>query len=514
MSGLTLPSRREVLWSGVAGAAVAALPGGLVGCAREADMGTEMVGPSAALAAFGLDEAGASRVLSELLSRGADFGDLYFQRSRTNIISLEDGRISRASASVDLGVGIRAVAGEQTGYAYSEDLSLEAMLGAARTAAAIARSSGRPGPQRFELQRTPSLYSLAVPWSGVGVEQKLPILRKVEAMARAADPSILKASVNWMDTEEHVVVVASTGQVLAEQRPMTRLWCQLTARRGADTVSNSSNLAARQGVDWYDARLATLVKQAVDRTLILFEARRPPAGEMPVLLAAGASGILLHEAIGHGLEADFNRKGVSIYSDKIGQKIAPDFVTIVDNGVLPHERGALAFDDEGVPCERTVLVEKGVLRSYLHDQISARHYKMDSTGSGRRESFRHVPMPRMRCTYMENGPHERGELIAAVKKGILAETFTNGQVQIGAGDYTFYIKNGWAIEDGKLAYPIKDVNIIGNGPESLRRVTMAANDAVLDTGGWTCGKDGQGVPVSQGLPTVLVSEMTVGGVDA
>jgi TldD protein len=246
--------------------------------------------------------------------------------------------------------------------------------------------------------------------------------------------------------------------------------------------------------------------------MVLFDAKRPPAGELPVILAAGASGILLHEAIGHGLEADFNRKGTSIYSTMLGQKIAPDFCTIVDDAEVANERGALNVDDEGNETERTVLVENGVLRSYLHDQISADHYKLKSTGSGRRQSYRHVPLPRMRCTYMTNGPHSREEVIAAVKgTGIIAETFTNGQVQIGAGDYTFYIKNGWLVEDGKITAPIKDVNIIGNGPESLKRITMAANDSKLDTGGWTCGKDGQGVPVSQGLPTVLVSKMTVGG---
>jgi TldD protein len=297
---------------------------------------------------------------------------------------------------------------------------------------------------------------------------------------------------------------------------MARLYVNVTAEQGGVTQSNGSNIAGRRGFDWFDdAALRKVAKEAVDRTMVLFDARRPPAGELPVILAAGASGILLHEAIGHGLEADFNRKGTSIYATMIGQKIAPDFVTIVDDALLDHERGALNVDDEGNDTERTVLVENGVLRSYLHDQISADHYRLPPTGSGRRESYRHAPLPRMRCTYMTNGPHSREEVMAAVKgTGIIAETFTNGQVQIGAGDYTFYIKNGWLVENGKITAPIKDVNIIGNGPESLRRITMAANDSRLDTGGWTCGKDGQGVPVSQGLPTVLVSKLTVGGENA
>jgi TldD protein len=245
--------------------------------------------------------------------------------------------------------------------------------------------------------------------------------------------------------------------------------------------------------------------------MILFDARLPPAGEMPVVLAAGASGILLHEAIGHGLEADFNRKNVSIYADMMGRQVAPDFVTVVDDGTIDDERGALNVDDEGTPTERTVLIENGVLKNYLHDRISARQYDVPLTGSGRRESFRHVPLPRMRCTFMENGPHEYDELIAAVDRGIVCETFTNGQVQIGAGDFTFFVKNGWMIENGKITYPIKNVNIIGNGPAALKDIAMAAADLKLDTGGWTCGKDGQGVPVSQGLPSVLVKKLVVGG---
>jgi TldD protein len=245
--------------------------------------------------------------------------------------------------------------------------------------------------------------------------------------------------------------------------------------------------------------------------MILFEARRPPAGEMPVVLAAGASAILLHEAIGHGMEADFNRKGTSIYSTMIDKKVAHETVTIVDSALHPHERGALNIDDEGNATEETVLVDGGVMRSYLHDRISAKHYGVESTGSGRRQSFRHVPMPRMRCTYMHSGPHTKEEIIAAVDRGIVAETFTNGQVQIGAGDFTFFVKNGWLIENGRLTTPIKDVNIIGNGPDALRDITMVGDDLEFDTGGWTCGKSGQGVPVSQGMPTALVSKLTVGG---
>jgi TldD protein len=293
------------------------------------------------------------------------------------------------------------------------------------------------------------------------------------------------------------------------------MFVTVTAERDGERQSNRANIAARRGIDFYtEENLRRVAQQAVDRTMILFEARRPPAGEMPVVLASGASGILLHEAIGHGMEADFNRKEISIYAEMLNRQVAEPFVTIVDDGTLESERGALNVDDEGQPAGRTVLVENGRLVSYMHDGISSRHYGVDVTGSGRRQSFRHPPMPRMRCTYMEPGPHTRDEIIENVQRGILAETFTNGQVQIGAGDYTFYIKNGWLIEDGRLTAPIKDVNIIGTGPETLRRISMVADDAELDTGGWTCGKRGQSVPVSLGIPTVLVSELTVGGENA
>jgi TldD protein len=286
----------------------------------------------------------------------------------------------------------------------------------------------------------------------------------------------------------------------------------VTAVKDGEVQSSHASLAGRHGIDWFtEERLQEVCRDAVERCLLLFEARRPPAGEMPVVLAAGASGILLHEAIGHGMEADFNRKGVSIYSTMIDQKVASDEVTIVDSALHPHERGALNVDDEGGATEETVLVDAGTMRTYLHDRISAKHYGVASTGSGRRESFRHVPMPRMRCTYMRAGPHTKDEIIASVDRGIVAETFLNGEVAIGAGDFTFYIKNGWLIEKGKITAPIKDVNIIGNGPEALRNITMVGDDLKLDSGGWTCGKNGQGVPVSQGMPTALVSSLTVGG---
>jgi TldD protein len=505
--------RRDFLGQVAAGSAVVSMPAFLSGCGvQQATQVAEPTPDNPFMTWFGIDEATIARVMAELSANGADTADLYFQHQRTNNLSMEDGIVSRANSGISQGVGLRVVIGEQTGYAFTEDLTLDSMLAAARTAAAIARGTAVVAPQSYNAKRTGDLYTTAMPWSDVGIDRKLPILQQVEAYARQADPAIQKVSVNWADADDRVLIATLDGHLIMDHRPMTRLSAFLTASRDGETQSGYSNIAARQDFSWYnEARIKTMVDEAVDRTMILFEAKRPPAGEMPVILAAGASGILLHEAIGHGMEADFNRKGTSIYSDMIGKKVAEPFVTIVDQGTIPKERGALNYDDEGNECGRTTLVENGVLRSYLHDSISSRQYKVAATGSGRRQSYQYAPMPRMTCTFMEDGPHTREEIVAAVDHGIIAETYTNGQVQIGAGDYTFYVKNGWLVEGGKVTAPIKDVNIIGNGPESLRRITMVANDAKLDTGGWTCGKNGQMVPVSQGIPTVLVSNMTVGG---
>jgi TldD protein len=511
-------NRRRFLHTAGAGTALLTMPKFLAGCAKNGTTVAATATPENPFFAwFGVDEAMLRRVMSELTSRGATHADIYFQHTRSNSIAMEDGIVSQAYSNIEQGVGLRVVVGDQVGYAFTEDITEDAMTAAARTAAAIAKGRAEVAPQRFSVRAgDPTHYRVAVPWSEVGVDKKLPKIQQAEAMVRAGEASLKKVSVYWSDSEERVMVVNKDGRIVTDMRPMARMYVNLTAEKNGKQQSNGSNIAGRRGFEWFDdTQLQKVTKEALDRTMVLFDAKRPPAGELPVILAAGASGILLHEAIGHGLEADFNRKGTSIYATMLGQKIAPDFCTIVDDAEVANERGALNVDDEGNATERTVLVENGVLRSYLHDQISADHYKMKSTGSGRRESYRHVPLPRMRCTYMTNGPHTREEVIAAVKgTGIIAETFTNGQVQIGAGDYTFYIKNGWLVEDGKVTAPIKDVNIIGNGPESLKRITMAANDSKLDTGGWTCGKDGQGVPVSQGLPTVLVSKMTVGGENA
>ncbi len=482
-----------------------------------------LTGPAAALdlpvgtyfERFGIDRRTLRRVLDAALSRGADDCDLYFEHSLGTSVGLTDNQVNRASTHVDLGMGVRARAGDSVGYAYTEDLSVQALLSAARTAAEIAATqAGRTSVDLGALQ-LPSYYPVQRRWEAVGMDVRVPMVKAWEEAAFARDSRIEKVQAFLMDGERVVMIVRPDGRLVQDYQPMTLSYVVCTAVDGEKRESSSYNLAGRAGLEFYDdpARHEALVNQAVDRTTFLLEAGKPPAGEMPVVLAKGSSGILLHEAIGHGLEADFNRKGVSIYAAKMGSRVAPEFVTIVDDGTVVGSRGAINVDDEGNHTEKTVLIREGVLESYLHDEISAAHYGVDPTGSGRRESFRHAPMPRMRATYMERGPHDPEEIIRSVEKGIYCETFANGQVQIGAGDFAFYMKTGYLIEDGRLTRPIKDVNIIGNGPAALETVEMVGDDMELDAGGWTCGKEGQGVPVSQGQPTIKIGSLVVGGVD-
>jgi TldD protein len=454
-----------------------------------------------------------AEALGAALSRGGDYADVFFQHRVSNDLALEDGAVNRAFTTVELGVGVRVVKGDQTGYGYSEDLSPEALKACAQTAAAIADGPSRAAPQRFHVAGgLPQRYPLKVPWEEIRPEQKLPVLDGVNARVFSADPRVKKVTVYFRDESGAVLLADSQGRIIEDAQPMTLLYVSCLAEDKGRREQGGYNVAGRAGFEFYEPeRLDRVVREAVARTTILFEASPPPAGEMPVVLAAGSSGILLHEAIGHGMEADFNRKNVSIYAEKIGKPIAKPFVNIVDDATNENARGAINVDDEGNEAGRTLLVENGVLATYLHDSISARHYGVKPTGNGRRQGYQFAPMPRMRATYMLPGPHKRDEIIASVKKGIYCQNFTNGQVNIGAGDFTFYVKNGYLVEDGKLTRPIKDVNIIGNGPKVLEKVDMVSDDLQLDEGGWTCGKDGQSVPVSQGLPTVRVSSMTVGG---
>ena len=486
-----------------------------------------LAGPAQALAAsgagaapgiryfarFGVTEKLLRDTLGEALSSGGDFADVFFQHKVGNTYVLEDGAVNRAFTNVELGVGVRVVKGDQTGYGFTEDLTPEGLRLAARTAAAIAMGPSRPGPQRFDATRElPSRYAVATRWEDVRPEKKLPLLRTLNEKTLAADARIRKVRVNFNDESGAILIADSDGRIVEDLQPMTVATVTCVAEQDGKREENYYNVAARADIAYYTPeRIERMVRECVKNTVVLFDATPAPAGEMPVVLAAGSSGILLHEAIGHGMEADFNRKNVSIYSDKIGKPVAKSFVNIVDEGTQDQARGALNVDDEGNVPGKTMLVQDGTLTTYLHDRISAKHYGVKPTGNGRRESYQYAPLPRMRSTYMLPGPHKKEEIVASVKSGIYCTRFTNGQVNIGAGDFTFYVKNGFLIEGGKLTRPIKDVNIIGNGPKVLELVDMVSDDLVIDEGGWTCGKDGQGVPVSQGMPTVRVASITVGG---
>jgi TldD protein len=464
---------------------------------------------------FGVTEKIIQDVMGEALSRGAEYCDIYFENSISNVIGLEDKIVNRANSSVGYGVGIRALKGDQTGYSYTEDLSPEAMKLAAKTAANIANDSKSIPPQKLNFRKPHNFYPIKTEWENVSIEQKIPHLQTINDKMFALDTRVMKSRVFFVDGETHVLIANSDGIVTYDYRPTTTLYASCTAEQNGVKEQNSFNLSGRYGIEFFtDERIDRIAGESVRRTVNQFEAVKPEAGEMEMIMAAGSSGILLHEAIGHGMEADFNRKNISIYSDKIDKPVAESFVTIVDDATNPNIRGSLNVDDEGGETELTYMVKNGILKSYLHDRISAKHYGIKPTGNGRRQSYKHTPMPRMRNTYMLNGPHTRNEIIASTKKGIYAEQFTNGQVFIGAGDFTFYVKSGYLIEDGKFTRPIKDVNIIGNGPDILKKVNMVGNDMKLAEGGWNCGKNGQSIPVSMGLPTVKVSSITVGGVNS
>ncbi|MEX0708472.1 MAG: TldD/PmbA family protein [Woeseia sp.] len=503
--------RRDFLGHLAAGSAVVSMPAFLQGCGSlfvNDPAGKPPANPF--LEWFGIDDAMASRVLSALAKNGADAAELYFQYRQSSDLVMEEGVITHSATDVIQGVGLRVVMGGQMGFAFTDDLALPGMLAAASRAATIAGGSEQIAPQAFAPSPAGNLYRTEVSWADVQLDRKLPLLQRAERAARAADPAVARVTVNWHDSDERVLIMTLDGRMITDARPMTRLSVQPVAKRGTAAYSGFASIAAREGIGWYtDQRIDRVAQTAVDRTLLLFDARRPPSGDMPVILAAGAGGILLHEAIGHAFEADFSRDGVSPYGGATGQKVAEPIITIVDDATIPGARGALNYDDEGTAGSRTVVVENGILRTCLHDAMTAQHYGTGTTGSARRESYRFAPMPRMTCTYIEDGPHERDEVIAAVSRGIIAETFTDVRVSPGGGDFMLHVRNGWMVENGKVTAPIRDVDISGNGPETLRRMTMAANDSALDRGGWMCGKKGQQVPVSQGMPTVLVSGMMV-----
>lgn len=465
---------------------------------------------------FGITDACCEKVLAQALSKGGDFADLYFEYTVNNYLVLEDGKVNSAYAIIDLGVGIRTVNGDQTGYAFTQELTENSMLEAAGTAATIA-SGGKPNVAPvFVALKTKNYYPLSKLWTDVPLQSRLPWVNGLNEKCFALDKAIIKVRAIFNDEQKRCYTVTSDGVKFEDLLPKNFLAASVVAQKGDKMEQGSYNLGGRREYSYYtDKVVDEIAKKAVGRAMILFDAVQPPAGEMPVVLAPGIPGILLHEAIGHGMEADFNRKKVSTYSTMLNKPVAKPFVNIVDDATNMRLNGSLNADDEGTPGQRTMLVENGILTSYLHDKISSKYYGVKPTGNGRRQSYKHMVIPRMRNTYMLNGPNTPDEIIKSVKKGIYCKDISNGQVNIGEGDFAFYVTNGSLIEDGKLTAPIKDINIMGNGPKILENVLMVGNDLELyQGGGGYCGKDGQRVPVGFGLPTLLVESMTVGGVKA
>jgi TldD protein len=463
---------------------------------------------------FEVDQKLLNKVIAAAMEKGADYADLFFEHTLNNTSALEDNKVNSAFSNIAYGVGIRVLKGDQTGYAYSETITEDAMLKAARTASNIANSSAKNTIVDVKEFTPPNYYAVKNSWEQASIKDKIPFMQRLNDNIFAGDKRVTKVNVYLGDSTSYILFYNSEGLITWDYRPMSYLVGVCIMEENGRTENFYSSRSMRMGSEFLTNELIDEVaKEAVDKTAILFKAGMPKAGEMEVVMAPGESGILLHEAMGHSFEADFNRKNTSIFSDKMGKKIAESFVTIKDDGTIPHLRGSINFDDEGNPTECTTLVDKGVLSNYLHDRISANYYKCKPTGNGRRQDFRNIPIPRMRTTYMDSGQHKNEEIIASVKNGIYVESFSNGQVNIGQGDFTFFVKLGYIIENGKLTKPIKDINIIGNGPQALADIVMVGDDMKMAQGTWTCGK-GQSAPVSMGIPTVKIKKLTVGGVTA
>lgn len=463
---------------------------------------------------WGLTEADLARALGEIFTHRVDYADLYFQYTRSEGWSLEEGIVKTGSFSIGQGVGVRAVSGEKTAFAYSDSLSVDALLSAANTVRGIARrGAGRVKVSAHVPQDdSRSLYADIDPLATLSAAEKVALLERVERMARAADPHVIQVMAGLGAEYDVVLIAGSDGRLAADVRPLVRLSLTVIAERNGRREMGHGGGGGRTGLDFFtDDRLQEYVDRAVHEALVNLEARPAPAGEMTVVLGSGWPGILLHEAVGHGLEGDFNRKGSSVFSGRIGERVASPGVTVIDDGTLPDRRGSLNVDDEGNATQRNVLIEDGILRGYMQDTLNARLMKTGATGNGRRESFAHLPMPRMTNTYMLAGATPPEEIIASVKKGLYAANFGGGQVDITNGKFVFSASEAYMIEDGKITYPVKGATLIGNGPDAMNRVSLIGNDMRLDSGVGTCGKDGQSVPVGVGMPTVRMDGLTVGG---
>ena len=464
----------------------------------------------------GLDESKLEKALSHSLSKGADFADLYFQSSRIESWMLEDKKVKSGSHSIDAGVGVRINNGEKTGFAYSDALTDEGMMQAVVTASSIAKSNKEVPSIKIQTAKIPDIYTQNDVLTGVQNSEILALLNRMDLIARKSDSRISKVICSLSTCQEYVLVAASDGTLAADIRPMVKLSIQVIANdgKGRMEVGFSGGGGRMTLADLFKQNVhESFVNQAVKSALINLEAVAAPAGEMPVVLGAGWPGVLLHEAIGHGLEGDFNRKETSAFSGKIGQRVASDECTIIDSGILPNRRGSLNIDDEGTPAQENVLIENGILKGYMQDKLNARLMGVQPTGNGRRESFAHLPIPRMTNTYMLAGKYAHEEIIASVKKGIYAENFRGGQVDITNGKFVFSASDAFLIENGKITQPVKGVTLIGDGPTVLTKVSMVGNNLKFDQGMGVCGKDGQNLPVGIGQPTLKVDSLTVGGTE-
>ena len=452
-------------------------------------------------------------IMAVAMERGATYADIYFEHAYSNNVRLIDNNVDNASSNIEYGAGVRVVVGDQTGYAYTEIATVDELLKAARMANRIASNGEKYNNVNIQELTNPNRYPILHHWEEKSLLDRKPWLEKLNNRIFDLDKRVKKVAITQGDGTSDILFFNSEGNIFSDSIPIAMLsaTCVMEDDNGHREQAGSSR-SFHTGYEFLTEELIEeLAQEVVSRTAILFDATKPKGGEMAVVMGAGGSGILLHEAIGHAFEADFNRLGTSIFSDKLGKTICNPLINVVDDGTIPYNRGSINFDDEGIEGQKTYIVTEGRLTSYLHDRISARHYGVKPTGNGRRESFRYTPLPRMRATYMEAGPHSEEEMIANVKKGVYVDVFSNGQVQIGAGDFTFYVKSGWLIENGRLTTPIKDINVIGNGPEALAAISMVGNNPKIDNGTWTCGKDGQSCAVTCGMPSVLVDRLTVGG---
>ena len=481
---------------------------------REPTIERLAIAKSLLLEPFGLDESHLLRALTAITTRQVDEADLYFQYTRSEGWSLEEGIVKTGSFSIDQGVGVRAVSGERTAFAYSDEISEASLLDAARTVRTIssAARSARARASGRKLAGGRSLYRNLDPIGTLDSGAKVGLLERVERLARAMDPRVAQVMAGLAAEYDVVLVARADGTLAADVRPLVRLSVTVIAEHKGRREMGSSGGGGRTGLAVFDdAQIAGYVREAVQAALTNLEARPAPAGVMTVVLGPGWPGILLHEAIGHGLEGDFNRKGSSAFSGRIGQRVAAKGVTVLDDGTLAERRGSLNVDDEGNPTQRNVLIEDGILKGYIQDAMNARLMGVRPTGNGRRESYAHVPMPRMTNTYMLGADHAPDEIVASIKKGLYATDFSGGQVDITSGKFVFAASQAFWVENGRILYPVKGATIVGNGPDALTRVSMIGNDMKLDRGVGVCGKEGQSVPVGVGQPTLRIDGLTVGG---